>query len=116
MTIEEMTTMSYIFLAIAVVLGIVAVVLFITLKIPKAYRSVKGQKNSTKRYAGRRKKTASRKSKQRKKSEKNSQKTVKLGGNQSKDKEEDKTEILNGEKVQFNMLQDITYVHVEEEL
>lgn len=116
MTIEEMTTMSYVFLAIAVVLGIVAVILFVTLKIPKAYRAVKGQKNSRKRYAGRTKKTASRKSKQRKKSEKNSQKTVKLEESRLKDKEEDKTEILNGEKVQFTMLQDITYIHVEEGL
>lgn len=109
MTIEEMTTMSYVFLAIAVVLGIVAVMLFVTLKIPKAYRAVKGSKN-------RRKRAVSRKIKQGRKIQKSSSKTVKLKENLSKDKKEEQTEILCGEKVSFTMLQDITYVHVEEEL
>lgn len=105
MTIEEMTTMSYILLAIAVVLGIVAVVLFFSLKIPKAYRAVKGQKKSRRRRVGR--KQMRHQPPKERNSEKSNAETVKL---------EEETVALCEDEVHFTMLQDITYVHAEEEL
>ena len=92
MTIEEMTIMSYIFLIIAVVLGIVAVVLFFVWKIPKRYRSVKRQKRHRKR--------AHRKARESKSKTAQSE-TVRLDAKKQ-------------EKVQFTVLQDITFVHAEE--
>ncbi|MEE1256937.1 MAG: hypothetical protein UHN47_10535 [Lachnospiraceae bacterium] len=92
MTIEEMTMMSYIFLIIAVVLGIVAIVLFFVWKIPKGYRTVKGQKRYRKRVH-------------------HKQRTCKPETAQT---ETIKLDVKQQEKVQFTVLQDITFVHAEE--
>lgn len=91
MTIENMTIMSYALLAVAVMLGIVAVVLFFTLKIPKAYRSVKGQGKNRKR-------------KKKCKEPKRVVETVQL--------EQYSQPQDNG--VHFTVLQDITYIHTKE--
>lgn len=99
MTIEKMTTLSYILLAFAIILGITAVVLFFTLKIPKAYRIVKGQK----------KKKAKRRIT---KKEKQSPKTKKL---KESFIQEGETVVMREEEVYFHMLQDITFVHVDKE-
>lgn len=109
-TIEEMTIMSYVLLVVAIVLGIVAVVLFFTLRIPKAYRAVKGHGHNRKRYHGKKK---TRHVSQRKKSKKSHPETVKLRDGWEHDSE---IEVLCEETIHFTMLQDITYVHVEEEL
>lgn len=93
MTIEEMTIMSYIFLVIAILLGIIAVILFFVWKIPKSYRAVKGQK--------RRKGKVKQVSKLREKKTRQAE-TVRLDTKQQ-------------EKMQFTTLQDITFVHTEEE-
>lgn len=103
MTIEKMTIMSYIFLVVAVVLGIVAVVLFFTLRIPKAYRAVKGHT-----YRGKRSRHVS----ARKKMRVNKPETVKLEEDRQQDSE---TEVFCEGDVQFTVLQDITYVHADEE-
>ena len=92
MTIEEMTTMSYIFLVIAIVLGIIAVVLFFVWKIPKSYRAVKGQK----RY------------------KKKAHRTTRLNNEKTGQAETVRLDAKQQEKVQFTTLQDITFVHTEE--
>ena len=94
MTIEEMTMMSYVFLVIAILLGIIAVILFFVWKIPKSYRAVKGQK--------RRKGKAKQASKLREKKTGQAE-TVRL-------------DTKRQEKMQFTTLQDITFVHTEEEI
>lgn len=103
MTIEKMTIMSYIFLVIAVLLGIVAVVLFFTLRIPKAYRAVKGHT-----YRGKKSRHVS----ARKKTKVNKPETVKLEEDWQQDSE---TELFSEDDVRFTVLQDITYVHADEE-
>lgn len=110
MTMEEMITVSYILLAIAVVIGIVAVVLFFTLKIPKAYRVVKGQKSSKKRHKRKKRK---RYVQQKRNAGKSISVTAKLDEKRQQNSE---TEVFCEDEVRFTMLQDITYVHVEEEL
>lgn len=100
MTIEEMTAVSYILLAFAIILGIVTVVLFFTLKIPKAHRAVKGQRKH------KRKKRITGKTK-------DIPKTVKL---EESFMQEGETVLMAEDKVHFTILQDITYVHAEEEL
>lgn len=93
MTIEEMTIMSYVFLVIAILLGIIAVILFFVWKIPKSYRAVKGQK----RRKGKVKQVAKLKVKKREQAD-----TVRLDAKRQ-------------ERVPFTTLQDITFVHAEEE-
>lgn len=102
MTIENMTMMSYIFLAIAVVLGMIAVILFFTWKIPKGYRAVKGHKKSIN----------GKKITKRMPSKKGKSETVKLKVNSQYD---GATEVFPGDEVQFVTLQDITFVHADEE-
>ncbi len=99
MTIEEMTAVSYILLTFAIILGIVTVVLFFTLKIPKAHRAVKGQRKH------KRKKRITGKTK-------DIPKTVKL----EESFMQEETMVMTEDKVHFTILQDITYVHAEEEL
>lgn len=109
MTIEEMRTMSYVLLAVAVMLGIIAIVWFITLKIPKAYRAVKEQKSNKKRCVGKKQKYYVVQNK--KKKGKSNLTTVKLEENGKHILE---TEVLSEEKIRFTILQDITYVFVKE--
>ena len=99
MTIEKMTILSYALLALAITLGMVTVVLFFTLKIPKAYRAVKGQKRSKK--------------KKHMSSRKNDRKS-RLETEKRKQEQMNETEMLMEEAVQFTILQDITYVHADE--
>lgn len=113
MTIEEMTTVSYILLAVAVILGIVAVVLFVTMKIPKAYRAVKGQKKSKRRHRGKRKHHAAPKTADRKK---HNSVTMKLEKQLQHKHMEEETEVLSEQEVKFTIVQDITFIHVDEEL
>lgn len=99
MTIEKMTMLSYILLAFAIILGITAVVLFFTLKIPKAYRIVKGQKKKKikRRIANKEKQTP---------------KTKRL---KESFVQESETVTIREEEVHFHILQDITFVHVDKE-
>ena len=94
MTIEEMTIMSYVFLVIAIVLGIIAVILFFAWKIPKNYRVVKGQKHYKKKK----------------------NRATRLGNERNGQAETVKLDAKQQEKVQFTTLQDITFVHTEEEI
>lgn len=87
------TVLSYMFLVIAVVLGLIAVVLFFAWKLPKGYRAVKGQK--------RRKKQAYR--------------TAGLSEKKPERAQTVKLEKKQQEKVPFIILQDITFVHAQEE-
>lgn len=93
MTIEEMTIMSYVFLVIAILLGIIAVILFFVWKLPKSYRAVKGQK----RRKG--------------KAEQAAKLKVEKGGQTETVRLDEKRQ----ERVRFTTLQDITLVHTEEE-
>lgn len=110
MTIEKMTILSYILLVVAVMLGIVAVVLFFTLKIPKAYRSVKGQRKSKKKTKDNNKTKKQRVSlEMQMQSWKTETMRLKEGECQLQ-----QTEQSPEDKVTFELLQDITYIHTEE--
>ena len=111
MTIEEMTAVSYILFAIAVILGIVAVVLFVTMKIPKAYRAVKGQKK--RRHRGKRKHHVA---PQKADKKKHNTVTMKPEKQLQQTQLEEKTEVLSEHEVKFTIVQDITFIHVDEEL
>ncbi len=99
MTIENMTAVSYGLLVVAVMLGIIALILFFALKIPKANRVVRGQRTK--------KQVRTRQSVKKHKKTKNPtiQETKILYQKEEKDRG----------KVKFTVLQDITYIHINNE-